>query len=432
MRLLLFNLMTDERDPVLGFACGWIRRLAAQCETVDVVTMYRGAYDLPANVRVFSAGRERGLSKAARVANFYRLLWRLLTTRRYDACFAHMMPLFAGLAGPLLSTRGIRTLLWYTHRQRSAQLRLGLAMSWRVVSADASSFPYRTDKLRVIGHGIDTEFYTPAPLSFIPSHSPARSPRATGGGNPIKGEGCHLSQDDNCIERRLVVQVGRLAAIKQQAITIEAVAGTEARLALIGGAQAKSSREYERMLKARARELGLMQRCQFTGDLPAAAVRDWYRRATVAVNMSPVGLFDKAALESMACGVPTLVCNPAFAPLLGDYADLLLTTGPDEVASLRERLERIFALSDAERVKIGRRLRESVMREHSLDQLAARLLAVLRSGELPDTPLRTRPRLPTRVEGELALGEGRQTPCPTASVYPARPLPERARCMDQS
>ena len=34
-------------------------------------------------------------------------------------------------------------------------------MSWRVVTADVSSFPYRTDKLRVIGHGIDTDFYAP-------------------------------------------------------------------------------------------------------------------------------------------------------------------------------------------------------------------------------------------------------------------------------
>ena len=100
-RLLLFNLMTDDADPVLGFASGWIRELAARCEYVDVITMYQGSYQPPANVRVFSAGRERGLSKAARLTRFYRQLARLLSTRRYDACFAHMMPLFAGLAGPL-------------------------------------------------------------------------------------------------------------------------------------------------------------------------------------------------------------------------------------------------------------------------------------------------------------------------------------------
>ena len=359
MRLLLFNLMTDERDPVLGFAPEWIRRLAAGCEFVDVLTMHRGEFDPPGNVRVFSAGRERGLSKAARVAVFYRHLTRLLAPRRYDACFAHMTPLFAGLAGPLLTASGTRTTLWYTHRQRSAQLRLGMAMSWRVVSADVSSFPYPTEKLRVIGHGIDTEFYSPPP--------PA-SQYSGGGRSP------------------LIAQVGRLAAIKHQATTIEAAAGTGARLALIGGLQAGADSAYERGLKKLARENGLGDRCVFTGDQSRSQVRDWYWRAAVAVNMSPAGLFDKAALESMACGRPTIVCNPAFKPLLGEHAELLLTAGPGDVAGLRRRLERVLALSDGERAAIGTRLRAAVMREHSLDALIGKLLAVLRAGELPPTP----------------------------------------------
>lgn len=359
MRLLLFNLMTDERDPVLGFAPEWIRRLAAQTEYVDVLTMHRGEFDPPGNVRVFSAGRERGLSKAARVAVFYRHLTRLLAAGRYEACFAHMTPLFAGLAGPLLTARGIRTTLWYTHRQRSAQLRLGMAMSWRVVSADASSFPYPTDKLRVIGHGIDTEFYSPPPPG---------------------------SQVERAGRSPLIAQVGRLAAIKHQATTIEAAAGTGARLALIGGVQAGADSAYERWLTDLARDTGVGERCLFAGDQTRSQVRDWYRRAAVAVNMSPAGLFDKAALESMACGKPTIVCNPAFKPLLGDYADLLLTAGPRDVAGLRRRLERVLALSEAERAEIGMELRAAVMQKHSLDALVEKLLAVLRTGELPPTP----------------------------------------------
>ena len=353
LRLLVFNLMTDESDPVLGFACGWIRQLAAHCEYIDVLTMYQGRAQLPAHVRVFSAGREEGLKKPLRLARFYRHLLRLLRTRRYDACFAHMMPLFAGLAGPLLSARGIPTVLWYTHRQRSRQLRLGTAMSRRVVSADASSFPYATDKLRVIGHGIDAQYYSPD------------EGRTEQGALP------------------LVAQVARLAEIKHQATTIQAVAGTDARLALIGGVQPGNPRQYEQRLRALVGQLELEDRCQFTGDLPAADVRLWYRRATVAVNMSPPGLFDKAALESMACAVPTVVCNEAFAPLLDPHRGLLLTDGPDDARGLRERLERLFALSAAERAAIGEALRTNVLREHSLDSLIVKLLAVLETGELP-------------------------------------------------
>ena len=367
MRLLLFNLMTDESDPVLGFACGWIRELAARCEYVDVITMYRGAHQLPPNVRVYSAGRERGLNKPLRLARFYRHLLRLLRERRYDACFAHMMPLFAGLAGPLLSARGVPTALWYTHRARSAQLRLGLAMSRRVVSADATSFPYDTTKLRVIGHGIDCDFYSP-PSPALP---------------PLGGQGDWTAKPG---QHPLIVQVARLAAVKHQATTIAAAAGTEARLALIGGAQPGSPAGYERELRALIRRLGAEERCRLIGDAPAAEVVGWYRRAAVAVNMSPVGLFDKAALESMACGVPTVVCNPAFAPLLGEHADLLLAAGPEDARGLSERLTRLLALSAAERAAIGAVLRDNVRREHSLPAMIERLLAVLRTGELPDSP----------------------------------------------
>ena len=379
LRLLLFNLKTDERDPVLGFACEWIRRLAAECESVDVLTMYRGEYDLPANTHLYSAGRERGWNRARRLAEFYRQLLRLLALNQYDVCFAHMMPLFAGLAGPLLTARGIRTVLWYTHRQRSAQLRLGLNMSWRAVSAHATSFPYQTDKLRVIGHGIDTEFYRPSPHpKSLPQDEGGTSPHNREKQSPFPLDGGRAGDGGE-----LVVQVGRLAPIKHQATTIEAVAGTAARLALIGGAQTGGALDYERALKAVAQKLGMGERCLFTGDLPAADVRAWYRRATVAVNLSPSGLFDKAALESMACGAPTIVCNPAFKPLLGDYADLLLTAGPDDAAGLRDRIERLFALTDQERAEIGGRLRAGVVRAHSLDSLIGRLLAVLRTGELP-------------------------------------------------
>ncbi len=389
LRLLLYNLMTDEADPVLGFACGWIRELAARCEFVDVITMYRGTYQLPKNVRVFSAGRERGLSKPQRVVGFYRHLLRLLRERRYDACFAHMMPLFAGLAGPLLSARGVPITLWYTHRARSAQLRLGLTMSRRVVSADETSFPYDTDKLRVIGHGIDCDFYAPPPPPnpLLPtlwraSQSEGEGTRALGLGGGIQspfppGGGRAGDGGDP-----LVVQVARLAAVKHQATTIQAVAGSEARLALIGGVQPGSPREYERELHALIRRLAIAERCQLLGDATPADVLQWYRRASVAVNMSPVGLFDKAALESMACGVPTIVCNPAFAPLLGEYAPLLLIEGPADARGLRERLARLLALSAAERTAIGAALRENVRREHSLPQLIERLVSVLRTGEL--------------------------------------------------
>ena len=353
MRLLLFNLATDEADPVLAFTCDWIRQLARHCDRIDVLTMQRGDYQLPGNVRVFSAGRERGWSKPRRAANFYVQLLRLLSGRRYDACFAHMIPLFAGLGGPLLQARGIPITLWYTHRQRSRQLWLGQAFSQRIVSADASSYPYASERLRVLGHGIDTDFYR------------QRSPSASEAEQP------------------LVVQVARLSAIKNQATTIRALGDLPLRLALIGGVQPGFPDSYRAGLQSLIDDLALSRRCQLLGDQSRDEVLAWYGRATIAVNMSPPGLFDKAVLESMACAVPTIVANPAFAPLLGEHSDLLLTDSPADVAGLHERIARISRLSGRERAAIGNLLRENVLREHSLPRLIERLMSVLQTGELP-------------------------------------------------
>ena len=354
MRLLLFNLVTDDADPDLGFAANWIRHLALRCERVDVLTMYQGEADLPQNVTVFSVGRERGWSKARRVIQFYRRLARLLSARPYDACFAHMMPLFAGLGGPLLKARGIPITLWYTHRQVSLQLRLGLFMSTRVVSPVESSFPLATSRLRLTGHGIDTDFFSPSPKS---SRDPSEKP--------------------------LVMQVGRLTAIKHQATTIRAIADTGAELALIGGVPDGYSDAYARELKALSLALDVQDRCHFVGALGQAAARDSCRRATVSVNTTGAGSFDKAALESMACGIPTIVSHDAFAPLLGDYQELLTIDGPQDVAGLRDRLNQLFDMSAAERDEIGLSLRYAVIRQHSLKRLINNLMAIFQTGELP-------------------------------------------------
>ena len=346
LRLLLFNLKTDADAPILGFTTRWVNRLAPYCAFIDVITMQAGRLDVAENVRVYSVGREKGYSEPRRVLEFYRLLLPLLLSRRYDACFAHMMPLFAGMAGPLLTLWGIPTTLWYTHRQVSNQLRLGLWMSHRVVSAVPDSFPIETDKLRAIGHGIDTAFYAPGGESS---------------GSPV------------------IVQVARLMPIKHQMTLFRAAQGFDVEVVLVGGVPDAQSTAYRDELVRLADELAI--RVTFAGDQPPEGVRDWYRRATVAVNLSPVGLFDKAALEAMACGVPTIVSNSAFDPVLGEHVEALRIARPDDVDGLAARLRALLALPESDRGHMGTALRARTIEAHSLDRMMGRLLQVLQTGE---------------------------------------------------
>jgi glycosyltransferase involved in cell wall biosynthesis len=119
----------------------------------------------------------------------------------------------------------------------------------------------------------------------------------------------------------------------------------------------------------------------FAGGLPPDAVRDWYRRAAIAVNLSPLGLFDKAALESMAAGTPTIVSNPAFDSLLGDHVPSLRIDSPEDVEGLAARLRALLALAEDERRAIGNDIRGRVAATHSLERLMPRLVNILKTGE---------------------------------------------------
>lgn len=350
-RLLLFNLRTDADDHILGFTTRWLNALAPYYEHVDVLTTHKGRLNVADNVAVYSVGREVGAGRVRRVLKFYGVLGRLLASHRYDACFAHMQPLFAVLAAPLLKLRRVPITTWYTHRQLTRTITLAERVSFRVVSAVESSFPLHTPKLRALGHGIDTDFYKPAPQAY------------TG--------------------RARVLQVARLTQIKHQHILLEAARDLDCEIVFVGDIPDGYEDAYKQRLMRQVADFGMAERVTFAGAQTPQQVRDWHHRATVAVNLSPAGLFDKAALEGMALGLPTIVSNPAFAPLMGTYDAHLHISAPDDVAALRERLQALCNMSATDRTAIGVHLRYGVVAHHSLHELVRKLITVMHTGELP-------------------------------------------------
>ncbi len=360
-RLLLFNLRTDADDHILGFTTRWIAGLAPYYDAIDVLTMHAGRIAVPENVTVYSVGREKGYAAPRRLLNFYVILLRLLLTHHYTACFAHMMPLFAALGGILLTLFRVPTTTWYTHRQRTRQLAWAVRFSRRVVSAVPDSFPIQTPKLRVTGHGVDTEFYSPSP----PLH-------VWRGGRGVRLEGMQAE----------VVYVARLTPIKQQHHLIQAILPLDCKLVLIGDIPDGYDDAYKKDLIAQVEKLNLHTKVFFAGAQTPEQVREWYVGAAVAVNLSPPGLFDKAALESMACAVPTLVSNPAFAPVTGNHTEKLHIAAADDVAELTAKLRDLLALSPTESQQIGADLRRQIIAQHSLERLMKKLVRILDTGEM--------------------------------------------------
>lgn len=344
MRLLLFNLATDADDPVLGFTCRWISASAERVEFVHVVTMRAGRFELPGNVRVHSVGKEKGYSEARRVAEFYKILLRILRDDRIDVCFSHMMPRFTVLAGPILQIKQIPIVTWYAHPKVTWILRLAHRFSTRMVASVATAYPYKHDKLIAVGQGIDTGLFSPQDGA-----EPAEPP--------------------------MILCAGRLSPVKDHPTLLKAAAllrqnyRQSFQVVIVGGPATARDDVYARSLRQQAQQLGLNGVVRFEPAVSFEQLPPWYRRATVYVNMTPTGSGDKVVWEAMACAKPCVVANEGFKETLGKFADHLFFPYGDAEA-LAVRLQLALSLREDERRRMGAYLREQVARMHGLERLA--------------------------------------------------------------
>lgn len=355
MRLLLFNLMTDADDPVLGFTTAWINALAARCEAVDVVTMQAGRLAVADNVRVYSVGKEKGYNEPRRALEFYRILFSLLRQHHYHACFAHMIQVFAVMGAPLLKLAGIPITLWYTHQATGRMVRLAEKLVDHIVTASPQSFRIPSPKVQVIGHGIDTDLFQLSP-SLVTRHS----------AQPFT-----------------ILTVSRLSPVKRLETVIAAVKTlreggyADVRLRLVGSVYPQDE-VYAEGLRQMVADSGLTAAVEFAGGMtPEAVVRE-YQQADVVVNMTATGSMDKVVLEAMACGIPVITPNEAFQSLLAPWSEHLLIP-PESPEILASRLKKMLLLPPDERRALGAALRRLVVEQHSLSQLSESLIAIFKT-----------------------------------------------------
>jgi glycosyltransferase involved in cell wall biosynthesis len=350
MRVLMMTQALDAGDPLLSFAVDWVAALASRVERLDVLCLRAGA-SVPPNVRVMDLGAGPSRSRLRRLIEFERRVAHVI--RDVDVVFAHMSPRFVIAGGPAALADRKPVVLWYVHRHASTELRLATAMSTYVATAVAESFPFATSKLRVLGHGVNATFFSPDP-NRVPESPP------------------------------LVLLVGRLSAIKHQETLVRALSllsprHAAARVTFAGGVPDGHDASYARRIPGLATELNLESRVIFAGPLPPEGVRDLYRRATVAVNLSPPGLFDKTALESMMVSTPTVVASPSFDGLLASSAPWLRLSSPADPRELAATLDRLLDLPVSSRRQIGVEVRARAVEANGLEPFMDRLAALLRS-----------------------------------------------------
>jgi glycosyltransferase involved in cell wall biosynthesis len=260
-----------------------------------------------------------------------------------------MIPIFTVLAAPVLKVKKIPIVTWYLHPSLTFILKLAHHLSDKMISALETSYPYRKDKLIVVGHGIDTDLFCPD--GSLPEEPP------------------------------MILCVGRLSPVKDHPTLIRAAALLRERLkkpfrvVILGGPAGPKDEPYVRSLHQLVEELNLQDIVSFHPPVPQSALPNWYRRCTVHVNLTPTGSGDKVAWEAMACAKPCLVANEGFRETLGEYSNILFFRYNDSI-DLASKLSLILDLPFPEQKCIGQYLRERVVQIHSLDKLVMRLTNV--------------------------------------------------------
>ncbi len=351
VNLLLFNLATDKNHVTLGFAVRTVAELARHFDHVDVVTMHEGVYTLPANVIVWSVGREKSYSKPRRVLEFYKIIFRILRQRRIDAVFTHMIPVFAVLFWPIAMVLRKRNVLWYAHRTTPLTLRLAHWAVDRVLSPTPESFRLPSNKVDFVGQGVDLNIFRP------PAH-----------------------REHDALQFR-ITYVGRISPVKQLDMLFNALEewvlpdGRQWRLDIVGAATTDVERVYEERMRTRAHALEKHGEVLFHGRLEPSEASRYLQGADVFINLSNTGSLDKALIEAMACGCIVLSSNDSFCAIARKESIKRCCMAAEPV-SIRETLDYISSLSNDETLSIRQRLIE-IASKHSFDGLIRRFREAL-------------------------------------------------------
>ena len=338
MRKVVFiTQQVDPGHPALAATVPKLRALAELLDEVVVLADAAVADVLPANcrVRTFRAGHRVG-----RGLLFETALARELRGLRGGAVIAHMCPIYAVLAAPLVRPLRIPLVLWFTHWRASRLLQKAELISTAVASVDERSFPLDSKKVHAIGHGID--------VSEFPC-APARD-----------GAGFRL------------LALGRYSPAKGLDLVLRAVAQSDENVTLHahGPALSEEERAHRSALERLVADLGLEGRVRLGDAVARTEIPELCATHDALVNNMRAGAPDKVVYEAGAACLPVLASNPVFDAFLDEEQRF----PREDPTALADRIRVLAATSAIERAALGRRLREKVEGEHSVQSWARGIL----------------------------------------------------------
>ena len=326
--LLYLNLSVDEKDVSLGFAKTWTNQFSENFENVDIITLNKPSEITEyQNVKIYGISKNDKSSKFNKYKQIKNIIQKLTAETNYDLCFSHMSPLLLVITRIYSKNRKTPTVLWYTHPKpkefsKRLILKLSLIFSNKVVTASNSSFPYRSKKVNIIGHAIDSELFQNKRNNLINQNFIILS---------------RISQSKNI---ELAVDCFLNSKFKNNVITI------------VGDSVTTQDKDYKEFLKNRYKH---NDNVFFEGKVPHNNLPTILSNYSFHINATPSGFYDKSVLETLSAGLFNFYSNSDYNKLFSD--DLIqFTNFKLNNSSLTKNLNSVYDLEQKtilEIVKLG-------------------------------------------------------------------------------
>jgi len=340
----------DINDDLLGVYHSWIEMLAQKVEKVSVICLFKGQFDLPPNVSIYSLGKEQGNSQLKYVKNFFFYIWKL--RKDYDVAFVHMNKEYVLLAGLIWRLWGKKIVLWYAHYLINWQVRIAVWLSHKVVTSTNFACQIKSRKLCVVGQGIDVDYF----------------------------RNLNYRNKDNKIN---LLFLGRISSVKDLGTLINAISivlkkNNNIYLNVVG-APGEKDEPYWQSIKNLVTQLSLDSFIRFWGRVSWRQTLEFYNQNDIFINLTRTGSFDKTTLEAMACEKLVLVCNRAFENIFPEDLKSQLIFLEKDSQDLADKISGLLVRQPEEKEAIGRTLREIIVQNHSLERLVDKLIEVFKN-----------------------------------------------------
>ncbi|MHB8660314.1 MAG: glycosyltransferase family 4 protein [Minisyncoccota bacterium] len=343
MRLLIVAQVVDTEDPVLGFFTRWIEEFAKHTETIEVICLKAGRFNLPSNVCVHSLGKEHGASRLKYIINFYTYIWRL--RHGYDAVFVHMNQEYVLFGALLWRFLGKKVTMWRNHHFGDVFTRIAVLLSDTVFCTSKYSFTARFRKTVLMPVGIDTDLF---------------------------------KRDEKVIRiPQSVLFLGRISPVKKLDVLVNALLLLDRKnidfVANIYGDSLEVDKAYHEKVKEMARKLEEKRKIIFHGTIPNYKTPEIYNQNEIFINLTESGSLDKTIFEAVACGCLPLTSNRSLSGHIS--GKLLFDEGNAE--DLAQKLSSLLVLDEERRESLRDGLPELVEKNHSLHLLGNKLASIL-------------------------------------------------------